>query len=245
MSLIANSESSLLSTTGPADWPLLLALASAVALLHLLTNGRYGFHRDELQFLSDARHLDWGFVAYPPLTPSSSTSAWRSSASRSLAFGSSPYRQAAGAYRHRSHGQGAWRRPPCAIHCSSRRRSLPGPALQRNRISIHLFRFPVVGADRFFVVRLLSEDPRWWIAIGAVLGLGLLTKYSIVFYIAGILAGVCSPLRAASQVHLVLGRHRPGARYVSSQLSLARHTTSSPTNFCSAIHTRDVRDWPR
>ena len=35
----------------------------------LATNGRYGFHRDELQFLSDARHLDWGFVAYPPLTP--------------------------------------------------------------------------------------------------------------------------------------------------------------------------------
>src|SRR5208282_4532176 len=24
---------------------------------------------DELQFLSDARHLDWGFVAYPPFTP--------------------------------------------------------------------------------------------------------------------------------------------------------------------------------
>src|SRR5208282_2253139 len=48
---------------------LLLGIAAAVTILHLLTNGRYGFHRDELQFLSDARHLDWGFVAYPPLTP--------------------------------------------------------------------------------------------------------------------------------------------------------------------------------
>ena len=37
--------------------------------MHILTNGRYGFHRDELQFLSDARHLDWGYVSYPPLTP--------------------------------------------------------------------------------------------------------------------------------------------------------------------------------
>src|SRR5271155_728922 len=46
-----------------------LAIAAAVALAHLLTNNRYGFHRDELQFLSDARHLDWGFVAYPPFTP--------------------------------------------------------------------------------------------------------------------------------------------------------------------------------
>jgi hypothetical protein len=46
-----------------------LGIAAAIALLHVLTNQRYGFHRDELQFLSDARHLDWGFVAYPPLTP--------------------------------------------------------------------------------------------------------------------------------------------------------------------------------
>jgi len=50
------------------DTILLIAIASAMALLHLLTNGRYGFHRDEWQFLSDARHLDWGFVAYPPFT---------------------------------------------------------------------------------------------------------------------------------------------------------------------------------
>ena len=47
----------------------LLAIAGAIALLHIFTNGRYGFHRDELQFLTDARHLDWGFVAYPPFTP--------------------------------------------------------------------------------------------------------------------------------------------------------------------------------
>src|SRR5271165_4636001 len=51
------------------DTLLLLSVAALVALVHLLTNNRYGFHRDELQFLSDARHLDWGFVAYPPLTP--------------------------------------------------------------------------------------------------------------------------------------------------------------------------------
>jgi hypothetical protein len=49
-------------------WPL-LAIAAALASLHLITNSRYGIHRDELQFLSDARHLDWGFVSYPPFTP--------------------------------------------------------------------------------------------------------------------------------------------------------------------------------
>ena len=53
-----------------ADTWTLVRIAAVVAIIHLLTNGRYGFHRDELQFLSDARHLDWGFVAYPPITPS-------------------------------------------------------------------------------------------------------------------------------------------------------------------------------
>jgi len=28
--------------------------------LHTLTNGQYGFHRDELATLDDARFLDWG-----------------------------------------------------------------------------------------------------------------------------------------------------------------------------------------
>jgi 4-amino-4-deoxy-L-arabinose transferase-like glycosyltransferase len=34
-----------------------------------ITGGRYGFQRDELATLDDARHLAWGYVAYPPVTP--------------------------------------------------------------------------------------------------------------------------------------------------------------------------------
>src|SRR5579863_4992333 len=66
-----NPEQSLRTTErdSRASTLILVAIAATVALLHLVTNNRYGFHRDELQFLSDARHLDWGFVAYPPMTP--------------------------------------------------------------------------------------------------------------------------------------------------------------------------------
>ena len=51
------------------DLAILLGLAAARVLLHALTNGQYGFHRDELATIDDARHLAWGYVAYPPLTP--------------------------------------------------------------------------------------------------------------------------------------------------------------------------------
>src|SRR2546423_15025072 len=48
---------------------ILLALGAAVLVIHLLTGWRYGFHRDELATLDDARHIAWGYVAYPPGTP--------------------------------------------------------------------------------------------------------------------------------------------------------------------------------
>src|SRR5215211_9364005 len=56
-------------STVTGDLVILLLLALLRVLLHTLTNGQYGFHRDELATLDDARHLDWGYVAYPPLTP--------------------------------------------------------------------------------------------------------------------------------------------------------------------------------
>src|SRR5579859_591809 len=52
-----------------SDLAVLLLFAVASVAIHTATNGQYGFHRDELQTLDDARHLDWGFVAYPPVTP--------------------------------------------------------------------------------------------------------------------------------------------------------------------------------
>ena len=64
----ADSPVKLERGSGAETW-VLVGIALVVAVIHVLTNGRYGFHRDELQFLSDARHLDWGFVAYPPFTP--------------------------------------------------------------------------------------------------------------------------------------------------------------------------------
>ena len=43
--------------------------AAAILIVHILSGARYGFHRDELATLDDARNLAWGYVAYPPVTP--------------------------------------------------------------------------------------------------------------------------------------------------------------------------------
>ncbi len=50
--------------SGPA---IVLYIAGAKLLLHLLTASRYGYFGDELYHMACGEHLDWGYVDQPPL----------------------------------------------------------------------------------------------------------------------------------------------------------------------------------
>jgi 4-amino-4-deoxy-L-arabinose transferase-like glycosyltransferase len=43
-------------------------IAAGTVVVHVATGWRFGFNRDELMALEDARHLAWGYVQYPPMT---------------------------------------------------------------------------------------------------------------------------------------------------------------------------------
>jgi hypothetical protein len=51
------------ATSLRSDAALLSAFAALIFIVHFYAGNGYGFHRDEFQFLDDARHLQWGFVA--------------------------------------------------------------------------------------------------------------------------------------------------------------------------------------
>ncbi len=233
------------STSARADLVPLLLIAAAVALVHILTNGQYGFHRDELQFLSDARHMDWGFVAYPPFTP------FVQHVSLAL-FGLS----LVGLRLFSVLAQAT-----IVLVSGLMARDLGGIRLAQvtAALAVALSPLPIFEATQFqytsfenlwwvliawFVIRLLkSENPRWWLAIGAAAGLCLLTKYSIVFYVAGILTGVVlTPARrflrsgwfwAGIAVALFI--------FLPNFLWLAHHDFISYT-FLLHIHARDVAE---
>src|SRR5579859_1423232 len=52
-----------------SETAVLIYIAAATVVAHMIAGQYYGFHRDELATLADARHLDWGYMAYPPITP--------------------------------------------------------------------------------------------------------------------------------------------------------------------------------
>ncbi|MGA9425487.1 MAG: glycosyltransferase family 39 protein [Terracidiphilus sp.] len=226
-----------------SDMAVLTAIAAAFALAHILTNGQYGFHRDELQFLSDARHLDWGYVCYPPFTPFIERIALG-------IFGVS----LVGLRLFSVLAQAA-----VILLSGLMARDLGGGRLAQvaAALSVALSGLPIFEATEFqytsfsffwwvlvcwFVIRLLkSENPRWWLAIGAAIGLELLTKYSVVFFIAGLLAGLAlTPARrwflskwfwAGVGIAVLI--------FLPNIVWLARHDWISYT-FLQHIHVRDV-----
>lgn len=171
---------------------ILIAIAALLALAHIATNGRYEFHRDELQFLSDARHLDWGFVAYPPFTPFI------------VHLGLSIFGLSLIGLRLFS----VLAQAVVIVISGKMARDFGGSRVAQvaTAISVGLSGLPMFEATEFqytsfsflwwilvcwCTVRLLKTDnPRWWIGIGFAIGLGLMTKYSLVFFVIGLLVGL-------------------------------------------------------
>jgi hypothetical protein len=170
---------------------LLAAIAGVMAVGHVLTNGRYGFHRDELQFLSDARHLDWGFVAYPPLTPFVERISMAVFGLNMVGLRlASVLAQAAAVIltglMARELGGGRLAQVIAAVTVALS----PLPLFEGTEFQYTTFDYLWWVLLAFLVIRLLrTENRRWWLAIGAVAGVGLMTKYAILFFIAGILGG--------------------------------------------------------
>lgn len=222
----------------------LLMLAALRLLLHTLTNGQYGFHRDELAMLDDARHLAWGYVAYPPLTPLVARVAL-------VLFGSAP---AAVRFftalaqciamvvtglmaRELGGGRGAQIVAALAVAVA------PLSMAEGHLFQYVSFDFLWWVLAIYFVIRLLeSGDGRWWIAVGAAIGLGLMTRYTIAWLVAGLAVGfLATPAR-----RLLMNRWLIAGAALALVIALPNFLWQANHDFISIdflryIHSRDVR----
>jgi 4-amino-4-deoxy-L-arabinose transferase-like glycosyltransferase len=173
-----------------SDPAVLIYLAAGTVIVHVLVGGRYGFHRDELATLDDARHLAWGYVAYPPVTPffgrlsleifGTSLTSFRFFAALADAVGVVMAGLVA-----RELGGGRKAQLLTALAATP---FCVGAGTLMQYVSFDYLSWVLTA---YFVARLLrSNDPRWWVGVGCSIGFGMLTKYSMVVCVAGVVAGV-------------------------------------------------------
>jgi 4-amino-4-deoxy-L-arabinose transferase-like glycosyltransferase len=156
----------------------------------MLAAGRYGFNRDELAILEDGRHLAWGYVAYPPLTPFFGRLALALFGTSLVGFRFfSALVQAISVVLTScmAKDMGGRRAAQIVAACASIPFSLGAGALMQY-VSFDYFAWVLTA---FFLVRLLkTSNPRYFLLVGASIGLGMSAKYTMLFFAMGVLAGI-------------------------------------------------------
>ena len=229
---------------GPrADWKLLCGLAGATIVVHLLVANRYGFNRDEFSILEDARHLAWGYVPYPPLAPFIGRLALALFGSSLIGFRFfSALAQAIGIVLAGAMAKemGGGRFAQAAAACAGVPFALGlGALLQYSSFDYFAWVLTAYCVLKLFKTR----DPRYFLLIGASIGLGMLAKYTMIFFAAGVLAGIAftGERKYLRTVWPWLGMLVSLALFAPDFLWLVRHHFVS-YDFLRFIHQRDVAE---
>ena len=177
----------------PVPWQPVGAICAGIFTLLLAVSNRYGWHRDELYFLEAGKHhLAWGYVDQPPFTP------FLARLADQLAPGSLTVLRLVPAITAVAtivmgtliaRELGARRGGQIAAAGSM---AAGGFALGVGHLlSTAAFDLTAWMALLWIAVRLLRTDqPRWWLAFGAIAGVALLNKDLVVLLVAALLIGL-------------------------------------------------------
>src|SRR5687767_13219481 len=172
--------------------PWIYIIAVAYFALHLATSTRYGYFRDALYYLACSEHLAFGYVDLPPLI------AWLGWLARHTLGTSLPallfWPALAGAGRivftaafARELGAGRFGAILAAALAAT-----PGVWwVIDHQFAMNCLEPLLWGGLAYVVLRLLkTQNPKLWLAFGAIAGVGLLNKYSIVVFATALIVGL-------------------------------------------------------
>jgi hypothetical protein len=171
-----------------AEAILIILFSAAALLVHVLTNGRYGYFRDELYYIACGQHLAFGYVDQPPL----SILLLRLSevllgnslfAIRLLPALAGAATVAIAGLIARELGGRPW---AIALACAGSLSALFNLAVG-NFFSMNAFEPLFWMGCVYLLVRIINGDsPTLWLWFGVLAGLGLENKHSTAFLAAGI-----------------------------------------------------------
>jgi Dolichyl-phosphate-mannose-protein mannosyltransferase len=171
-----------------SELTLMIVFSVVAVLVHLLTNGRYGYFRDELYYIACGHHLAFGYVDQPPL----SILLLRLS---EILFGNSlfairllPALADAATVTitgliARELGGREW---AVALGCAGSLCALFNLAVG-NFFSMNAFEPLFWMGCVYLLIRIINGgSPTLWLWVGALIGLSLENKHSTVFFAAGV-----------------------------------------------------------
>ncbi|MFY9979676.1 MAG: glycosyltransferase family 39 protein, partial [Candidatus Sulfotelmatobacter sp.] len=167
-------------------------IALAKLLLHVYFNNRYGYFRDEFDYIACGNHLAWGYVDQPPLIPflTRISIAVLGDSLRAIRFipalaSSLLVVQAAVLAREFGGRRFALLLTAITILIAPQYLS-NGGLLGTNCLEPNLW----MGCAHFAILAVKRDDPRYWVWFGVVAGLGMEEKYSIALFGFGIVVGL-------------------------------------------------------
>ena len=180
------------TSTRPSLWPWVYVIALVYLTLHLATSTRYGYFRDALYYLACSEHLAFGYVDQPPLiavlgwlvrhTSGTSLPAlllWPALAGASRIILTAAFARELGARRF-------------GIVLASVLAATPGVWwVIDHQFAMNTFEPLVWGGLAYVVLRIVKTgNTNLWLAFGAVAGVGLLNKYSLIIFASALIGGV-------------------------------------------------------
>ncbi len=165
--------------------------AALVFLVHAFGNAHYGFFRDELYFIMCGFHPQWGYVDQPPLVPLMSAATQLPGHSLWLLRAVPALFAAAGAYTMcllvLEFGGGIFAQVLATIVFLFSG-VLMSFGMKVSTDEVNLLTWPLLA---YLLVRLVKgADRSWWLVAGAIAGITLQSKYSVVFFLIAVVAGV-------------------------------------------------------
>ncbi|HEX4531114.1 MAG TPA: glycosyltransferase family 39 protein [Acidimicrobiia bacterium] len=172
--------------------PSVVLLAVTKVTFQLVTASLYGAHRDEFYYLAGGHHLAWGYVDHPPAVPALDRLAELVLGHSVVALHVLPALIGGvlvllGALLARELGGGTRAQTLAAVVAAI------GPLYLTTThfLSTVTLDLVVWALASLLVIRMIrTGDARWWLAIGAVVGLGLLNKYTVAFWVLGAVGGL-------------------------------------------------------
>jgi 4-amino-4-deoxy-L-arabinose transferase-like glycosyltransferase len=180
-----------LSSADRAPWTGIALIAAAAVALEVAVSARYGYVRDELYFLSAGKHMAFGYVDQPPLTPllARITAALTGNTLvglrilPALALGALVLMTAAMSRRLGAGRTGQLLAALAAATCAEYLGAM-------HELTTTTPDFVFWTVTMLLVMRLLaSQDRRWWVAIGGCVGVASEAKWNIGFLVAALAAG--------------------------------------------------------